>query len=78
MNNKITITEMMNAAKTLKNNGEKFTLLGIGPMSKPLLKATLPKLPKNLQRSPKTATILFSQETVIVTHSLSITECLRR
>lgn len=41
MNNKITITEMMNAAKTLKNNGEKFTLLGIGPMSKPLLKATL-------------------------------------
>ena len=41
MYNKITITEMMNAAKTLKNNGEKFTLLGIGPMSKPLLKATL-------------------------------------
>ncbi len=41
MNNKITITEMMNAAKALKDNGEQFTLLGIGPMSKPLLKATL-------------------------------------
>ena len=41
MNNKITITEMMNAAKILKDNGEKFTMLGIGPMSKPLLKATL-------------------------------------
>ncbi len=41
MNNKITITEMMNAAKVLRDNGEKFTMLGIGPMSKPLLKATL-------------------------------------
>ncbi|MBE6809414.1 MAG: sugar-phosphate kinase [Ruminococcaceae bacterium] len=41
MNNKITITEMMNAAKLLKEQGEKFTMLGIGPMSKPLLKATL-------------------------------------
>ena len=41
MNNKITITEMMNAAKVLKEQGEKFTMLGIGPMSKPLLKATL-------------------------------------
>ena len=41
MNNKITITEMMNAAKSLKAKGEKFTMLGIGPMSKPLLKATL-------------------------------------
>ena len=41
MNNKITITQMMNAAKKLKENGEQFTLLGIGPMSKTLLKATL-------------------------------------
>ncbi len=41
MNNKITITEMMNAAKALKEQGEQFTLLGIGPMSKTLLKATL-------------------------------------
>ncbi len=41
MNNKITITEMMNAAKVLRDNGEKFTMLGIGPMSKPLIKATL-------------------------------------
>lgn len=41
MNNKITITEMMNAAKLLKEQGEKFTMLGIGPMSKPLIKATL-------------------------------------
>lgn len=41
MNNKITITEMMNAAKILKEQGEQFTTLGIGPMSKPLIKATL-------------------------------------
>lgn len=41
MNNKITITEMMAAARTLKAQGEKFTMLGIGPMSKPLIKATL-------------------------------------
>ncbi|MBQ3134122.1 MAG: class II D-tagatose-bisphosphate aldolase, non-catalytic subunit [Clostridia bacterium] len=41
MKNAITITEMMNAAKALKEQGEKFTMLGIGPMSKPLLKATL-------------------------------------
>ena len=41
MNNKITITEMMEAVKILKAQGEKFTTLGIGPMSKPLLKATL-------------------------------------
>ena len=41
MNNKITITEMMAAARTLKAQGDKFTMLGIGPMSKPLIKATL-------------------------------------
>jgi tagatose-1,6-bisphosphate aldolase non-catalytic subunit AgaZ/GatZ len=41
MKNKITITEMMAAARTLKEQGEQFTMLGIGPMSKPLLKATL-------------------------------------
>lgn len=41
MKNQITITQMMNAVKALKEQGEKFTLLGIGPMSKPLLKATL-------------------------------------
>lgn len=41
MKNKITITEMMNAAKVLRDGGEKFTMLGIGPMSKPLIKATL-------------------------------------
>ena len=31
MKNKITITEMMNAAKVLRDSGEKFTMLGIGP-----------------------------------------------
>ncbi len=41
MNNKITITETMEAAKKLRASGEKFTMLGIGPMSKPLIKATL-------------------------------------
>ena len=41
MNNKITITQMMDAARILKADGEKFTMLGIGPMSKPLIKATL-------------------------------------
>ena len=41
MNNKITITEMMEAVKILKAQGEKFTTLGIGPMSKPLIKAVL-------------------------------------
>lgn len=41
MNNKITITQMMNAAKGLKEKGDKFSLLGIGPMSKTLLRATL-------------------------------------
>ncbi len=41
MNNKITITEMMAAANTLREQGEKFTMLGIGPMSKPLIKAVL-------------------------------------
>lgn len=41
MNNKITITEMMTAVRKLKNEGEKFTMLGIGPMSRPLIKATL-------------------------------------
>ncbi len=41
MDNKITITQMMDAARVLKDKGEKFTMLGIGPMSKPLIKATL-------------------------------------
>ena len=41
MNNKISITKMMKAANVLKENGEKFTMLGIGPMSMPLIKATL-------------------------------------
>ncbi len=41
MNNKITVTEMMAAANTLREQGEKFTMLGIGPMSKPLIKAVL-------------------------------------
>lgn len=41
MKNQITITEMMHAARTLKDQGEKFTMLGIGPMSMPLIKATL-------------------------------------
>ncbi len=41
MNNKITISQMMNAAKLLKAKGEKFTMLGIGPMSMPLIKAVL-------------------------------------
>lgn len=41
MNNKISITEMMAASKKLKENGEQFTMLGIGPMSMPVIKATL-------------------------------------
>ena len=50
MNNKITITEMMEAVKILKAQGEKFTTLGIGPMSKPLIKAVLAK--ENVEYSP--------------------------
>ena len=34
MKNSITITQMMKAAQELKRQGEKFSLLGIGPMSK--------------------------------------------
>ena len=41
MKNKITIREMMAAARSLKENGEQFTLLGVGPMSQTLLKASL-------------------------------------
>ena len=41
MDNKITITEMMAAANQLREQGEKFTMLGIGPMSMPLIRAVL-------------------------------------
>ena len=39
--NRITIREMMKAASRLKEQGERFTLLGVGPMSKTLLTASL-------------------------------------
>ena len=41
MNNTITIREMMTAARLLKEQGEQFTMLGVGPMSKTLLQASL-------------------------------------
>ncbi|MBQ2712448.1 MAG: class II D-tagatose-bisphosphate aldolase, non-catalytic subunit [Clostridia bacterium] len=39
--NAITITEMFARAKKIKANGDKFSLLGIGPMSKTLIEAVL-------------------------------------
>lgn len=39
--NRITIREMMKAASRLKEQGERFTLLGVGPMSRTLLTASL-------------------------------------
>ena len=41
MDNKLSIREMTAAARRLLNNGERFTLLGVGPMSKTLLTAAL-------------------------------------
>ncbi len=41
MKNKLTIREMMAAARTLKEQGDQFTLLGVGPMSQTLLTASL-------------------------------------
>lgn len=41
MNNKITIRQMMAAARVLREQGEQFTMLGVGPMSKTLLQASL-------------------------------------
>ena len=41
MKNALTIREMMAAARALKEQGERFTLLGIGPMSRTLLRACL-------------------------------------
>ena len=41
MENKITMTQMMEGSKALHKEGVKFTHLGIGPMSRNLLKATL-------------------------------------
>ena len=41
MNNKITVSEMMKAANILRSQNEEFTMLGIGPMSKTLIKAVL-------------------------------------
>jgi D-tagatose-1,6-bisphosphate aldolase subunit GatZ/KbaZ len=41
MKNRITITEMMAAARELKAQGEKFTLLGIGPMSMRLIRGVV-------------------------------------
>ena len=39
--NNITITEMMRRARKIKENGDKFTLIGIGPMSKICIRAAL-------------------------------------
>lgn len=41
MKNKITIRQMMAAARVLREQGEQFTMLGVGPMSKTLLVASL-------------------------------------
>lgn len=41
MNNKINLNQLANAAKELRRKGEQFTMLGIGPMSETLIKATL-------------------------------------
>lgn len=41
MDNKISIRQMMEAARVLKEQGERFTMLGIGPMSRTLIKAVL-------------------------------------
>lgn len=41
MKNAITITQMMRATRKLYDKGERFTHIGIGPMSKNLLKAVL-------------------------------------
>ncbi len=41
MKNKITITQMMQATKKLIANGERFTHIGVGPMSYNLLRAAL-------------------------------------
>lgn len=41
MKNKITIRQMMAAARVLREQGEQFTMLGVGPMSKTLLQASL-------------------------------------
>lgn len=41
MNNKITMTQMMRASERLHEQGKRFTHIGIGPMSKNLLRAAL-------------------------------------
>ena len=41
LNNKITMTQMMSASKKLREQGERFTHLGVGPMSYNLLRAAL-------------------------------------
>ena len=41
MKNKITIRQMMAAARVLREQGEQFTMLGVGPMSKTLIQASL-------------------------------------
>ena len=41
MNNAITIRQMTEAARRLNEKGDRFSLIGIGPMSKTLLKAVL-------------------------------------
>lgn len=41
MKNRITITQMMEASRTLHRQGRKFTHLGVGPMSDQLLRAAL-------------------------------------
>lgn len=41
MKNAISIRGMMDAARTLREQGERFTLLGVGPMSRTLLTAAL-------------------------------------
>ncbi len=41
MKNDMTITQMMRASEKLKKQGQRFTHLGIGPMSENLLRAAL-------------------------------------
>ena len=41
MKNAITIRQMTEAARRLNEKGDKFTLIGVGPMSKTLIRAVL-------------------------------------
>ena len=41
MKNTITIRQMCEAARRLNEKGEKFSMIGVGPMSKTLIRAVL-------------------------------------